>query len=341
MDVLSVTGAGSIGIVAIGRNEGERLVACLASLPQDIPAVYVDSGSSDDSCANARARGLAVVDLDMSIPFTAARARNAGYRRLIEDHPDIAFVQFIDGDCILDPHWLATASQAIETQQNLAIVFGRCRERFPDASLYNAQCDHEWDVPLGDVAACGGNAFVRRVAFDEVGGYQDDIVAGEEPDMCVRLRGRGWRIRRIAGEMVLHDAALLRFSQYWKRSRRSGLAYALHLARHQKDAIPEWRTVLRRIVLWGGVLPAIALLALVAVPLVGCAAGIVTVAVLGLYLLRYIRLVRRSLAQGDGWRYATGNAALMTVDKFAQAIGVATFHLQRLFGRQAKLIEHK
>lgn len=334
-------GAGNIGIVVIGRNEGQRLVACLASLPDGIPAVYVDSGSSDNSCANARASGLAVVDLDMSIPFTAARARNAGYHRLIKDHPDIAFVQFIDGDCILDPHWLTTASGAIKAQQDLAIVFGRCRERFPDASLYNAQCDHEWDVPLGDVAACGGNAFVRRVAFDEVGGYQDDIIAGEEPDMCVRLRQRAWRIRRIAGEMVLHDAALLRFSQYWKRSRRSGLAYALHLSRHGENAIPEWRTVLRRIVVWGGVMPMLAVLGLLAMPFIGPAGAVMATAILGLYLLRYIRLVRRSRAQGDSWRYATGNAALMTIDKFAQFIGVATFRLQRLFGQPTRLIEHK
>jgi GT2 family glycosyltransferase len=336
-----VTGASGIGIVAIGRNEGQRLVACLASLPDGIPAVYVDSGSSDDSCARARERGLAVLDLDMSIPFTAARARNAGYQRLITDHPDIAFVQFIDGDCILDPDWLATAAEAIETQQDLAIVFGRCRERFPDASLYNAQCDHEWDVPLGDVAACGGNAFVRRTAFDEVGGFRDDIVAGEEPDMCVRLRGRGWRIRRIAGEMVLHDAALFRFSQWWKRSRRSGLAYALHLSRHGENAISEWRMVLRRIILWGGLLPAIALLGLCVMPFAGPTSAIITVTILGLYLLRYIRLVRRSLTHGDSWRYATGNAALMTIDKFAQMIGVATFRLQRVFGQSTKLIEHK
>lgn len=73
---------GTVAAVAIGRNEGARLVACLESMVGRVdPIIYVDSGSTDNSVAEARARGAEVVELDMSIPFTAARARNAGAAR--------------------------------------------------------------------------------------------------------------------------------------------------------------------------------------------------------------------------------------------------------------------
>src|SRR5438270_7605806 len=84
-----------VGVVAIGRNEGERLRACLVSARRDCAAVvYVDSGSSDDSVALARPLGVHVVELDLSTPFTAARARNEGFARLQQVEPDRDFVQF-------------------------------------------------------------------------------------------------------------------------------------------------------------------------------------------------------------------------------------------------------
>ena len=65
-----------VSVVVIGRNEGERLKRCLASLATDSTCiVYVDSGSSDGSVDHARKSGVDVVELDLSIPFTAARAR--------------------------------------------------------------------------------------------------------------------------------------------------------------------------------------------------------------------------------------------------------------------------
>ena len=65
----------SIGVVAIGRNEGDRLRVCLTSALRDSNhVVYVDSGSTDGSVAMVRELGATVVELDLSIPFTAARA---------------------------------------------------------------------------------------------------------------------------------------------------------------------------------------------------------------------------------------------------------------------------
>ena len=120
-----------IAAVAIGRNEGARLTRCLASLARQVsPIVYVDSGSDDESVAAARAAGAEVVELDLSIPFTAARARNAGLARVADLVPEGAFVQVLDGDCELDPGWIDTARAVLEAEPDLAVVCGRRRERF-------------------------------------------------------------------------------------------------------------------------------------------------------------------------------------------------------------------
>src|SRR5438067_472231 len=152
-------GARRIGIVAIGRNEGERLKRCLQSVLGGAGAVvYVDSNSTDDSVAAARDMGATVVELDMSTPFTAARARNEGLAKLLAIDPACAFVQFVDGDCEIVGGWIERASVELSADEKIAVVCGRRRERFPDASVYNHLCDMEWNLPSGDIAFCGGDA---------------------------------------------------------------------------------------------------------------------------------------------------------------------------------------
>ena len=55
----------------------------------------------DGSTQVALSHGADVIELNMNVPFTAARARNAGFRRLREVAPDLRYVQFVDGDCEL------------------------------------------------------------------------------------------------------------------------------------------------------------------------------------------------------------------------------------------------
>src|SRR5215475_745807 len=125
----------NFGIVVIGRNEGKRLQRCLRSAPVGTAVVYVDSGSTDGSGQWAREQGTDVIELDVSVPFTAARARNAGFRRLKEIAPDLLYVQFVDGDCELEKNWLKSAVSFIDLHADVGIVCGRRRERHPDRSI--------------------------------------------------------------------------------------------------------------------------------------------------------------------------------------------------------------
>ena len=221
------------GVVVIGRNEGERLRRCLASVVgAGCPVVYVDSGSTDGSVTHARSVGVEVVELDMATPFTAARARNAGRRRLAEMDPGLEVIQVLDGDCELFPGWLETGVGALEADTGLAVVWGRVREREPGTSVYNRLCDLEWDTPIGESTWFGGDALIRAAAFDAVGGYNPAVIAGEEPDMAWRLRRLGWRIERLDADVAWHDAAIARFGQWWKRSVRAGHAHIDMAVRH-------------------------------------------------------------------------------------------------------------
>lgn len=214
-----------VAAVVIGRNEAPRLASCLAALNLQVEnIVYVDSDSHDDSIAIARSQGASVVELERNAPFTAARARNAGVVPLMQRPSPPQFVQFIDGDCEIQPHWIATAIDHLQNHSDVAVVCGRRRERFPDASPYNWLCDIEWNSAVGEAESCGGDSLVRTAAFHEVGGFDPSLIAGEESDLCYRLRGQGWKIARVDAEMTLHDAAMTKVSQWWQRSRRSGYA---------------------------------------------------------------------------------------------------------------------
>ncbi len=225
--------ADRVGSVVIGRNEGLRLERCLRSLVGQVQAVvYVDSGSTDNSVAFARSLGVDVLELDLSKPFTAARSRNSGLSRLVAIAPEVRFVQFVDGDCEMFADWLPVGLATLEADASIVAVAGRVRERRADATIYNRLCALEWDQPAGEVRACGGIALMRIAAVQAVGGFRETLVAGEEPELCYRMRQRGGRILRLKQDMCWHDADMTRFSQWWRRHVRAGVAYTESAALH-------------------------------------------------------------------------------------------------------------
>ena len=316
-----------LGVVAIGRNEGERLRRCLSSvLPVVQATVYVDSGSNDGSNRMAAEMGAEVIDLDLSRPFTAARARNEGLHWLMLRHPDIDFVQFVDGDCEIVPGWLAAASEFLEKHPSHAVVCGRRRERYPERSVYNRLCDEEWNTPIGDAMSCGGDAMMRVTALQAVGGYRDSMIAGEEPELCVRLRQQGWLIRRLDHEMTLHDAAITRFSQWWKRTVRSGHAFAAGAWLHGAPPERHWVWETRRSWFWGILLPLSIAIAMIGL---GPWAALLALA----YPLQWLRLF---------WRNGSARSStFLVIGKFPEALGALKFHIARLRGVAGTIIEYK
>ena len=322
-----------LGGVVIGRNEGERLRVCLTSLLQRVApsgVVYVDSGSTDDSVLLAKRLGCGVVNLDMQIPFTAARARNEGLAHALASMVALKYVQFVDGDCEVREGWLNAAAAFLEANASVAAVCGRRRERAPHASVYNALCDMEWDTSVGQTKSCGGDVLMRVAAIQAVGGYRADLIAGEEPELCVRLRAVGWKVWRFDAEMTWHDADIHRFSQWWNRNRRAGYAYAEGAFLH--GGAPERHCVRNaaRALVWGAVLPGLIV--------AGASWKPEILSLVFLYPIQIFRLAMSSpLKGGIAWQ----RAYFLTLGKFAEVQGIVRFVVNKLQNKAGKLIEYK
>ncbi|HQT25766.1 MAG TPA: glycosyltransferase [Burkholderiales bacterium] len=322
----------STGIVIIGRNEGERLIRALeSSMSFCGNVVYVDSGSADDSIAEAAKRNAFVVELDMTLPFTAARARNAGFEKLKALFPETAFVQFLDGDCEFIDGWLGHAVRAMEENPDAGIVCGRLKERNPDRSIYNMLCDIEWDGQPGEIRECGGIFMTRSDLFDALGGFRESLIAGEEPELCLRVRREGYSILRIENDMAWHDANILHFSQWWKRALRAGHAYAEGAQLH--GALPErhWVKEARSNWLWGLGLPVILIAALF---------DPFMIMLIIAYPLQMARIYRKSCVCRNT-RERRLYALFCIISKFPQMLGQMKFILNSLRGKASGLIEYK
>jgi glycosyltransferase involved in cell wall biosynthesis len=330
-----------LGLVAIGRNEGPRLASCLASV-RDLPhRVYVDSGSTDGSVQLAEAEGCQIVNLVIPPPFTAARARNAGIAFLLSAHPNLEFVQMIDGDCEIRTGWIDAALTVLRGSADVAVVYGRRRERHPERSVYNALCDDEWNTPIGDSPGCGGDALFRVAALREVDFYNPSMIAGEDSELSMRLRKKGWRVLRIDVEMTYHDAAINRLGQWWSRTRRSGHGFAEMAFLHPDARIPNWPRTVRSIVVWGALMPLVLLVAIVLAVTWSAWCWIAAALFFLPWPLRVAQLAQRQKHRGLSPRVAFASGFLLMLGKLPQLIGLIGYHFDRISGRASRLIEYK
>ena len=332
-----VTAQTNLGFVVIGRNEGKRLEACLTAikqLSQDSPVIYVDSGSTDDSVSFARSLAYQVVELDLSIPFTAARARNAGFERLITQHPHIKYVQFLDGDCELQNGWINAAVESLGSADKVGIVSGRRVEKNKDASIYNTLMDIEWDTPIGETRAVPGDMCVKADLFKTINGFTENIISAEDDDFCIRARSAGYRILRLDVTMTYHDANITTISQWYRRSKRGGHGYAN--INHLHGDAPEYyfRKELLSVLFWGAVFPFLLVLSLFV-------NHFITIAMVGVYLLFIAKTVARKVIDGHSMKIAFSYGYLIYTGKIAELMGILQYWKTRLTSGQFKLIEYK
>jgi glycosyltransferase involved in cell wall biosynthesis len=319
-----------VGVVVIGRNEAARLPACLVSLGRPARLVYVDSGSTDDSVAIAERFGAVIVQLDSKTPFTAARARNEGFAALRNTENQTRFVQFLDGDCELDRTWLHEAVSFLAARQDVAVVCGRRRERYPDETIFNKLCDVEWETPIGEAASTGGDFLIRSDAFEAVGGFRSALMAGEEPEMCARLRERDFRIWRIDADMTRHDVSLKSFGQWWRRMVRSGYGYAEVTGILSASSCRIYQREVWRAVFWAGVLP---------ISILGSSFFYPEMLLsLLIYPFQILRVSSRSRNRNMN---AVTYAVFMMIAKFAELQGILKFRIASIAGSAAHPIEYK
>jgi glycosyltransferase involved in cell wall biosynthesis len=329
-----------LSIVVIGRNEGHRLAACLESIravPQGDFAteiIYVDSDSTDGSQELAAGMGAHVIRVKPERP-SAALGRNAGWRAAKGQ-----FVLFLDGDTLLHPDFVARALTEFDDPA-VAIVWGHRRELNPQQSLYVRVLDLDWIYPAGNAEFCGGDALIRREVLVRINGFDEDLIAGEEPEMCRRIRALGHRIVHIDAPMTRHDLAVNTFRAYWRRAFRAGHAYAEIAARFRNSPDPLWQAEARRNLLHGGVLaaaPAVLLVLLVLAPPIALATLILQC---GLGLVVVARTARRCAWKSDDPTTRRLYAVHSHIQQLPIFFGQLAWHLDALRGRQRRLIEYK
>lgn len=330
-----------VGIVIIGRNEGERLRRCLQSVHGMSARVYVDSGSTDGSQDFARSLGFVVLDLDPNDEFTAARARNLGLFYLAGNHPQIRFVQTVDGDCEVFPGWAKQARDHMTNDATLAVIFGRRRERFPGKNIYHRACEIEWNVPAGPARSCGGDALFRLASLVEVGGFNPRLIAGEEPDLCYRLRRANWRILSDGLDMTLHDVDIGSFRQWWRRALRAGHGITELVAIHGSNADEGWRRFLFSSFFWTAVLLVTSLLLLMALLATSMVLLSTGVALFLVIVLQAIRTGARARSNFQTTAMAMRWGALLFVSKVAQVQGMLLYWRRRLTSTRKAIIEYK
>ncbi|MEY4762719.1 MAG: hypothetical protein RLZZ200_2575 [Pseudomonadota bacterium] len=329
-----------LSVVVIGRNEGERLMACLRSvLAMDFPreqteVIYVDSGSTDGSALRASGLGATVIEVRPERP-SAALGRNAGWRAARGQ-----FVLFLDGDTLLAPGFVNRALQEFAAS-DVAIVWGHRREIDPGQSVYVRVLDLDWVYAPGETAFCGGDALMRREVLEAVGGFDDTLIAGEEPEMCRRIRAAGWRIQHIDAPMTGHDLAVRSFKAWWRRAFRAGHAYAEVSARFRDSADNLWQSEVRRNLIHGSGLVAVGLLVL-STPFMPAAVALgillgVVLATLAVLARTAARCAWKSDDRVTTWLYAIHSH----LQQVPILVGQLSQRLDALSGRRRRLIEYK
>jgi glycosyltransferase involved in cell wall biosynthesis len=327
-----------LSVVVIGRNEGERLVRCLASVRAmlspggAVEVIYVDSASTDGSPQRAASYGATVLTVQPERP-TAALGRNAGWRAA-----SAPIILFLDGDTVLHPRFVVDSLLEF-TDPHVAVVWGHRRELYPERSIYNRVLDLDWIYPPGPSDFCGGDALMRRSVLEAVGGFDETLIAGEEPELCRRMRAKGYTILHVDRPMTGHDLAITRWAQYWRRAVRAGYAYAAVASRFRGTPLPLWEHEVRHNLLHGGGL----LLGL----LLGVSAALVTASLLPViaFCLALLFLTLRTAVKVRWKSSHFATRLLYGVHSHLQHlpifVGQVGFWRDQRTGRKRGLIEYK
>jgi len=196
-----------ISVVVIGRNEAARLGACMESIRSSLSVLsheilYIDSKSTDDSVAIAKAYGARCFVLkDQNT--TAGLGRYVGTKEAKGE-----YILFLDGDMQLEKGFCEKAMMAMAQRS-----YDGCSGIRKDVYMKDGQLAGTNDNYFGCTAErivpeFGGAVFLKKEALERVGGWSADTIACEEAELHARLVAAGCRIAELPVPMIVHTDAV-------------------------------------------------------------------------------------------------------------------------------------
>jgi GT2 family glycosyltransferase len=182
-----------ISFIVPVRDDARALALCLESVkgnvyPRDlIEFVVADNGSTDESPAVARAHGARLLSLP-GVRVAGLRNKAAAVAR-----GDV--LAFVDADHEIAPEWIAGAVDVLRDERIAAV-----------GAIYSAPAagtsiQRTYGVLRGRTVGrhetawlSSGNLAVRRIAFEQIGGFDESLETCEDVELCQRLHVAGWRV---------------------------------------------------------------------------------------------------------------------------------------------------
>ncbi len=216
-----------ISVVVCSRNGARTIGDCCRGLKDldypDFEVIVIDDGSTDETAAIAGQCGFRVVRTENR---GLSSARNTGMNLATGE-----IVAYIDDDAYPDPHWLSyLAASFLSTNHagvggpNLAPSddgpVADCVARAPGGPVHVLLSDREAEhIP-------GCNMAFRKQCLEAIGGFDPQFrVAGDDVDVCWRIRDRGWTLGFHPGAVVWHHRRNS-VRTYWRQQKGYGKAEA-------------------------------------------------------------------------------------------------------------------
>jgi mycofactocin glycosyltransferase len=201
-----------VSVVVPVRNRPEEIQACLRSLrEQDYPkekleVLVVDDASTDQTAMVVS--GFPVRLIRMTEQRQAPFCRNQGARNAGGE-----ILAFIDSDCLASPEWLKELIPVFR-DPSVGAVGGKVASHYDGKKLdryeqvMSSLSMGNWPKrsakkePFFYVPSC--NLLVRRKAFLAVGGFEEELIVGEDVDLCWRLQDQGQQVEYRPAGTVYH-----------------------------------------------------------------------------------------------------------------------------------------
>lgn len=196
-----------ISVIVIGRNEGERLAACLDSAHTALRSllhelIYVDSRSTDDSLQIAAAHGARCFLLEET-DTTAGLGRYVGTQEARGE-----YLLFLDGDMQLQPGFVERAMTAMASR-GYDGVCGIREDVYMQGGRIVSRCENYFGCTRERIAPeFGGAIFLRADALARCGGWSPDTIACEEAELHARLLSADCRVGELPVPMIVHTDAV-------------------------------------------------------------------------------------------------------------------------------------